>query len=263
MRPQIACAAGALIVLCLGISVARSAQGNEEVTITLKDGKTEKGELLKYDRLNLDLRYHVGQNHLDVKIPWSKVKTVSNGLTLETVQRKWMEENKDRLCDACKGAGTIPCTKCGGVGQMPKAMVPCNPCEGKGTVPCTAKGCTNGKIDCQGKCLKLSEGKWEKHDDGLRWRRFTYGGAYQEWSEHHLGEVIEVQDGKPVNLGKCPLCDGTTKVNCTACKGTGSSACPACKGEKQVPAAGPAPKCDSCEGGVLKCPDCKGTGLKP
>jgi hypothetical protein len=57
------------------------------------------------------------------------------------------------------------------------------------------------------------------------------------WSEHHLGEVIVMQDGKPTNIGKCKICGGTGKVNCSVCKGTGKVTCPVCNGKKFIPAA--------------------------
>jgi hypothetical protein len=57
------------------------------------------------------------------------------------------------------------------------------------------------------------------------------------WSEHHLGEVIATQDGKPANIGKCKICGGSTKVTCSVCKGTGKVTCPICKGKKSIPVA--------------------------
>jgi hypothetical protein len=57
------------------------------------------------------------------------------------------------------------------------------------------------------------------------------------WSEHHLGEVIVMQDGKPTDIGKCKICGGTTKVTCPVCIGTGKETCPICKGKKFIPAA--------------------------
>jgi hypothetical protein len=120
----------------------------------------------------------------------------------------------------------------------------CFECNGAGTVPCRAPGCVNGKVDCPGPCLKLSKGLW-KHTDihgklsDVLWQEFTSadGRWTMAWSEHHLGEVIVMQDGKPTNIGKCKICGGTTKVPCPVCKGTGKETCPICKGKKFIPVA--------------------------
>jgi hypothetical protein len=99
-------------------------------------------------------------------------------------------------------------------------------------------------VDCPGPCLKLSKGLW-KHTDihgklsDVLWQEFTSadGRWTMAWSEHHLGEVIVMQDGKPANIGKCKICGGTTKVTCPVCKGTGKETCPICQGKKFIPAA--------------------------
>ena len=57
------------------------------------------------------------------------------------------------------------------------------------------------------------------------------------WSEHHFGDVIVMQDGKPTDIGKCKICGGTTKVTCSVCKGTGKVTCPICNGKKFIPVA--------------------------
>lgn len=213
----------------LFLLAAPAARAAEDVVVTLKDGKKEKAELLKYDFENIELRYHVGKNHLDVKIPWASVKEISNGLTPEIVEKKWREENKDRLCADCGGMRKIACAKCGGTGRLAKALADCGTCKGTGAAPCTAKGCANGQVDCTGNCIRLNKGDWVKLADGQRWCRFKApGGGYFEWSEGHCGEVVALKDGKWVNQGKCPTCGGTTKV-----------ACAACKGAKQVPATAP------------------------
>lgn len=263
IRPNAGAALLAAAAALLFFAAPR-AHAAEDVVITLKDGKKEKGELLKYDFDNLELRYHVGGNHLDVKIPWANVKEVSNGLTPEIVEKRWREENKDRLCADCGGKRKVDCAKCGGTGRLPKAMVDCAACKGTGTAACPAKGCVNGQVDCTGNCIRLNKGEWVKGEDGQRWCRFkAAGGGFFEWSEGHCGEVVELKDGKWTNLGKCPICGGTTKITCATCKGTGTAPCTACKGAKQVPVSGAAPKCDACKDGKTDCATCKGTGLKP
>ena len=120
----------------------------------------------------------------------------------------------------------------------------CFECNGEGMVPCRAPGCVDGKVDCPGPCLKLSKGVWKHTDiDGkpsdVLWQYFTSvdGRWTMGWSEHHLGEVIVMQDGKPTDIGKCKTCGGTGKVTCSVCKGTGKVICPVCNGKKFIPAA--------------------------
>jgi hypothetical protein len=97
----------------------------------------------------------------------------------------------------------------------------CVACGGAGTVPCRARDCSGGKLECPGPCLKLSRGEWVHlnvagHDPNELWQRFPTGnGKYAAWSQGHVGEVIEVQNGQPVNIGRCKICGGTGKVECT------------------------------------------------
>jgi hypothetical protein len=120
----------------------------------------------------------------------------------------------------------------------------CFACNGEGTVPCPAPGCKDGMVDCPGPCLKLSKGVWTHTDiDGkpsdLWWQYFNSADDSYTFgvSEHHLGEVIVVRDGKPTLGGKCKICGGTGKVKCRVCNGTGKVACPVCGGKKFVPIA--------------------------
>ena len=120
----------------------------------------------------------------------------------------------------------------------------CFACKGEGTVPCLAPGCKDGQVDCPGPCLKLSRA-WihmdvAGHDPSELWAKFPNQsglGGYQAWNQHHLGEVIVYQNGVAVNIGKCKVCGGTTKVTCSVCKGTGKVTCPICSGKKFIPAA--------------------------
>jgi hypothetical protein len=121
----------------------------------------------------------------------------------------------------------------------------CFDCKGEGTVPCRAAKCVNGQTDCPEPCLKLSHGVWRHLDlpgygPGELWQEFLNQGdgmGYQAWSQQHLGEVITHQNGVPVNIGKCKVCGGTTRVKCDVCQGTGKQTCPICNGKKSVPAA--------------------------
>ena len=120
----------------------------------------------------------------------------------------------------------------------------CFACKGEGMVACRVPGCVNGQVDCPGPCLKLSKGIWTHTDiDGkpsdVLWQYFNSPDGHWTigWSEHHLGDVIVIQDGKPALIGKCKICGGTTKVTCSVCKGTGKVTCPICNGKKFIPVA--------------------------
>jgi hypothetical protein len=118
----------------------------------------------------------------------------------------------------------------------------CFMCEAKGIVTCHGVGCVQGKTECPGACMRLSKGKWERmtvagHSPDELWQKFyTSGGGYQAWSQGHVGEVVVMQGGKPVNIGRCPKCGGATKVACSVCGGKGQVACEFCEGKKVVPA---------------------------
>ncbi|MDB6122521.1 MAG: hypothetical protein JWQ71_1514 [Pedosphaera sp.] len=116
----------------------------------------------------------------------------------------------------------------------------CFNCEGTGLAKCAVATCKDGKMDCPGPCMKLSKGVWrhmkvEGHPDTDLWQQFPRKGGSTGWNQHHVGEVIQMQNGEPVNIGACKVCGGTTKVQCTTCKGSGKAACNICDGKKMVP----------------------------
>src|SRR4051812_35183602 len=123
-------------------------------------------------------------------------------------------------------------TKLVGPGKDEKS---CFACKGDGAVPCHA-GCVSGKMDCPNPCLKLSRGAWihmevAGHDPNELWQKFPNQsglGGYQAWTQGHLGEVIQYQNGVAANVGKCTVCGGTTKVTCKTCAGTGKQTCEVC-----------------------------------
>lgn len=118
---------------------------------------------------------------------------------------------------------------------------PCFHCKGTGTFKCGGPSCKDGQMNCSGPCLKPDDGTWvhmkvEGHPDTDVWKKFYKAdGHYQAWNQAHAGEVVEMQNGAPVNIGKCSVCGGTTKMKCTTCKGTGQAGCPICEGKKVVP----------------------------
>lgn len=120
----------------------------------------------------------------------------------------------------------------------------CFACDGTGMVKCPVPGCINGQADCPGPCLKLSKGIWRHTDiDGkpsdVLWQVFNSSDGRETFavSEHHLGDVIAIQDGHLRDIGKCKICGGTGKVTCDVCQGTGKVICPICNGKKFIPIA--------------------------
>ncbi len=128
--------------------------------------------------------------------------------------------------------------------RPPAGQKPCFACESKGKAACTASGCQHGQADCPAPCLKTSQGKWEHlevagHPPGELWQKFYYGGGSKSkaWDQAHVGEVIEMRDGEPANIGKCKTCGGTTRARCATCGGTGELPCETCESRGFVPEA--------------------------
>jgi hypothetical protein len=68
---------------------------------------------------------------------------------------------------------------------------------------------------CPANCLKANDPRWQRlpdKDPNELWIKFPYSGGWSAWSEHHIGQRIEYVNGKPENLGTCPVCDGTGTV---------------------------------------------------
>lgn len=109
--------------------------------------------------------------------------------------------------------------------------VTCPAC--RGDVACRAKGCKEGKVSCPATCLKLDAPGWikkkiEGYPDDNIWMVFPIklpgDTRIQYYSQHHAGELIEYEKGIPVNRGRCPTCEGTSRVECATCKGSGKCA---------------------------------------
>jgi hypothetical protein len=118
----------------------------------------------------------------------------------------------------------------------------CFQCAASGSIACRAGGCKAGRVDCPGPCLKLSKGAWKRmnvagHDPSELWISFKKPGGSTSWSQNHVGEVIQYQNGQPVNVGACKVCSGAASVNCTACNGGATQSCDICAGKKFVPIA--------------------------
>ena len=74
------------------------------------------------------------------------------------------------------------------------------------------------------------------HGPNELWITFRTARGSRSWNQNHVGEVIQYQNGEPVNIGRCTICGGATTVVCSACKGSGKQACDICAGKKFIPA---------------------------
>src|SRR5262245_4085137 len=110
----------------------------------------------------------------------------------------------------------------------------CFECKGTGMAKCAVPSCRNGQANCPNPCLKPDDGTWVKmtvagHPPTDVWKRFRKrDGSWTAWNQGHAGEVIQMQNGEPTNMGKCSVCGGTTKVKCKVCNGAGQVTCPIC-----------------------------------
>jgi hypothetical protein len=117
----------------------------------------------------------------------------------------------------------------------------CFQCNGTGKSRCSVPSCAGGQANCPAPCLKPNDGTWVHmnvagHPPTDLWKKFpTRNGSYQAWNQNHAGELVQMKNGEPVNVGKCPTCGGSTKVQCSTCKGTGQITCPICDGKKLIP----------------------------
>lgn len=135
----------------------------------------------------------------------------------------------------------LACYWSGAAESASAAVKKCFACNGTGLSKCVAPGCVKGQIDCPGPCLKLSYGKWvhmyvDGHDTNELWQVFQTRAGSKAFNDKHIGEVVVLTNGEAINLGKCSICDGASKVPCPACQGKGSAVCAMCNGQKTVPA---------------------------
>jgi hypothetical protein len=229
-----------------------------QVTVIKADGKALAGLLVDADHDGLTLKY--GPKADDHHFKWDEIKSVSNGLTRASAIQHWKEAHADKLCGKCHGDRVLKCPDCDGSGIDAKQHKECATCKGTGSAgPCPTKGCVDGKIECPAPCLKLSKGQWKLHpDDGLRWLELKgRRGSAGFISERHVGELIVIENDRPVFKGACPTCKGKGKVDDPVCKGKGHKSCPDCHG---LGFTGPA--CPTCDHGQVQCDECKGTGLR-
>ncbi|MGB7156907.1 MAG: hypothetical protein WBD40_02505 [Tepidisphaeraceae bacterium] len=222
------------------------------VTIKKQDGTTVRGQLVSAEPGQLVVKAP-GAAGETVNVRWSQIARVSNGLTQEQAAEQFRTLHKDELCADCHGEQGLRCKDCHGTAFDQSKLVDCTDCGGAGMFFCPNKKCDDGQIDCPAPCIKLSEGRWTVKD-GKRIRTMGRGG----WvSDGHLGELFDTKGGALTSLGKCPACQGTTKVDCPDCDGMAYKICGTCYFEGKV-----GPPCPTCEGGKTPCPTCSSTGLK-
>jgi len=115
---------------------------------------------------------------------------------------------------------------------------PCAACEHTGRVSCGADGCAHGSVPCPGRCIKADDPGWEHmavdgHPPDELWLRFyNVDGTFNAWSHAHIGDAVEMVDGRYVLRGRCPVCAGTTRVACSTCNA--ARMCPTCRGRGRL-----------------------------
>ncbi len=113
--------------------------------------------------------------------------------------------------------------------------VVCEACEGSAATACGAAGCEHGTVSCTGACLRVDMPGWQQRNvpsfpPALLWMKFTDAdGAEIFVSQAHLGDVVESRSCRWTLAGRCPTCQGKTRVACPACQGM--KPCPDCSGK--------------------------------
>jgi hypothetical protein len=125
----------------------------------------------------------------------------------------------------------------------PGATKPCFNCGGSGEAKCPQPGCTKGRVDCPGPCLKLHKGVWEKrnvpgHDPNELWQKVRLNSRQTSYvSSGHVGQCFVAGSDGNFTPVVCKTCNGATTLECSKCKGKGTAPCSICDGKKVVPAA--------------------------
>ena len=252
----------ALLVLLLVSLTLLAAPGDKIalITVTKRDGTVLKGQFTASDPKGVSVQ-PIAKNAADgtvVVVPWTEIKSVSNGLTRQKAIDQWKKEHPEDRCTDCRATGHVDCAACKGTGRDASSAKQCATCKGEQTTPCKQPKCEQGTIVCPSPCLKLAEGNWVKKEDGKLWRRFPVkGGGSFEVSEGHVGEVVVMKGGEPQPPIKCPTCNGTQKTTCPKCGGDALAPCPTCTSAAR---ANPCP--EKCQRGQVACKTCDGTGLK-
>jgi hypothetical protein len=64
---------------------------------------------------------------------------------------------------------------------------------------------------CPGNCLKPGDSRWSMVD-GHMIAKYRVTDGWKGFSEGHMGDVIEIINGEPFDMGKCPICGGTGTI---------------------------------------------------
>jgi hypothetical protein len=226
----------------------------KRTVVTRTDGTTVAGQIEQVTPAAVTVR--PGPKAEPVVIVWKDIKRVGDGTTRAQVIETWRKDHPEQLCESCHGAGTADCGTCKGTGVAPATATECEKCEGSGkTGKCTR--CKEGQMPCPAPCLKAESFSGKPDAEGKRWRTFKGKSGTLRISDAHVGELVVMENGDPSMKGKCPTCDGTTRVTCTTCHGTGDRQCATCHGKGVA-----GPKCADCDQGHVDCATCSGSGMK-
>lgn len=252
---------GLTALLLLSVSLVTAAPERVLlVTVTKTDGGVVRGQLTASDPKGVSVQ-PIAKNEPAgsvVVVPWTDIKSVSNGLTRQKAIELWKKAHPEDRCTTCSAKGQVDCSACKGTARDAASAKQCPTCSGEQTVACSQPKCEQGTVICPNPCLKLTEGNWIKKPDGKLWRRFpTRGGATFEVSEGHVGEIVVMKDGMPQTTMKCPVCAGTQKAACPKCGGDSLAPCATC-----IAAARANPCAAACQRGQVACTTCDGTGLQ-
>jgi hypothetical protein len=247
----------ALLILG-GIGFAQEARAPvekpERVTVMRKDSSSVSGELIKATPAGVTVRPRPMAD--PVSIAWGDIRRVNNGLRRATVVAEYREKYPQQLCDICKGDGGTKCDNCRGTAVEPSTAANCPTCKGSGIVGNCPKG-LDGKMACPADCLKPGDFTGAKDANGKRWKTIKTRTGSVKVSDAHIGEIVVIEATGPVMKGKCPTCEGKTRVVCAQCQGGGRKACEACNASGKK-----GPACTKCEEGMLRCEPCLATGMK-
>jgi hypothetical protein len=115
----------------------------------------------------------------------------------------------------------------------------CGTCQGTGAKACGADKCVRGTVVCTGSCIKKDSPGWEVRGDisgstpDLLWLRFRNDdGSEGAVSQHHLGQTLDLVNGRWSLGAMCKLCSGSGRMPCPSC--LAKLPCPKCHGSKLV-----------------------------
>lgn len=116
-------------------------------------------------------------------------------------------------------------------------LIECSDCKGVGKNNCT--NCVEGKMSCPDRCIKKDLSTRTDKVSKPDYVHITFGdqfGKIIRSSCHplHIGEIMNVTNGKVEPQGKCKTCSGKAIVECDKCKGTKLVECSKCKSTGKI-----------------------------